>query len=243
MLSSDSPYPETADIETSSEEYASRFSGEIGKWFLKVQEEATINMLAPFEQAKILDVGGGHGQLTGTLIEKDYTVTVLGSAEVCKNRIRELIDDNKVSFKVGDILDLPFDDREFDVVISYRLLSHVERWEKFLAELTRIASKSVIIDYPEERSFNALTPYLFDYKKVIEGNTRSYKIFREPDLMKVFNSKNFVRGSRFAEFFLPMVFHRKMNSQKISASVEAVFRSMGLTNLFGSPIILKADRQ
>jgi hypothetical protein len=119
----------------------------------------------------------------------------------------------------------------------------VERWEQFLAELARIASKSVIIDYPEKRSFNAFTPYLFDLKKDIEGNTRTYKIFREPDLMEIFNSKNFVRGSRFAEFFLPMVLHRKMKSQKISASVETVFRSVGLTNLFGSPIIFKVDRK
>ena len=73
MLSSYSPFPETADIETSSDEYASRFSGEIGEWFLKVQEDATLGILAPFTQAKILDVGGGHGQLTGALIENNYS--------------------------------------------------------------------------------------------------------------------------------------------------------------------------
>lgn len=242
-MSTYSPYPETADIETSSEDYASRFGGEIGKWFLKVQEEATLSLLAPLKQARILDVGGGHGQLTGALIERDYAVTVLGSAEVCKARIQDFIDKNRVSFKVGDILDLPFSDREFDVVISYRLLSHVEQWQKFLSELTRVASKSVIIDYPEKRSFNAFTPFLFDLKKDIEGNTRTYKIFREPDLMKIFHSEKFVRGGRFAEFFFPMVLHRKMNSQKVSASVEAISRYLGLTGLFGSPVILKVDRE
>lgn len=243
MVNSISPFPETADIETSSEEYASRFSGETGEWFLRVQEQATLSLLGPLKQAKILDVGGGHGQLTGALIEKDYEVSVVGSAEICKARIQSFIDKKKVSFKVGDVLDLPYDDREFEVVISYRLLSHVNRWQKFLTELTRVASKSVIVDYPEKRSFNAFTPYLFDLKKDIEGNTRTYKTFREPELMKIFHSQNFVKGSRFAEFFLPMVLHRKMNSQKISASVESVFRSLGLTNLFGSPIILKVDRK
>jgi 2-polyprenyl-3-methyl-5-hydroxy-6-metoxy-1,4-benzoquinol methylase len=242
MLSSYSPYPETADIETSSEEYASRFRGEIGAWFLKVQEEATLNMLVPYKEARILDVGGGHGQLTGALIEQNYSVTVLGSAEICKARIQRYVNSKKCTFKVGDILNLPFDDRDFDVVISYRLLSHVEQWQKFLSELTRVASKSVIVDYPEIRSFNALTPYLFDIKKDIEGNTRTYQIFREADILNIFNSRSFARGSRFAEFFLPMVLHRKINSLGFSASFEAFLRFLGLTNIFGSPIILRVDR-
>ena len=193
MLSSYSPFPETADIETASDEYASRFNGEIGKWFLKVQEEATLGMLAPLKQARILDVGGGHGQLTGALIEHNYSVTVFGSAEVCKARIQKYIEKLECSFKVGDILNLPYDDREFDVVISYRLLAHVEQWQNFLSELTRVASKSIIIDYPEARSFNALTPFLYDFKKNIEGNTRTYKIYRESELLPVFNSRNFLR--------------------------------------------------
>ena len=61
-------FSETADIETSSDDYAARFAGEIGAWLLKVQEEATLRMLAAYPNAKILDVGGGHGQLTGALI-------------------------------------------------------------------------------------------------------------------------------------------------------------------------------
>ncbi|MGB3514268.1 MAG: hypothetical protein WBA93_34670 [Microcoleaceae cyanobacterium] len=52
--------PETAEIETSSDDYASRFAGNIGAWLLKIQEEATLKMLAPHPNAKILDVGGGH---------------------------------------------------------------------------------------------------------------------------------------------------------------------------------------
>jgi ubiquinone/menaquinone biosynthesis C-methylase UbiE len=243
MLSSYSSFPETADIETSSDEYASRFRGEIGEWFLKVQEENTLKMLAPHKQARILDVGGGHGQLTGALIEHDYLVTVLGSAEVCKARIQNFVDHNNCSFKVGDILNLPYDDQEFDVVISYRLLAHVDQWEKFLNELTRVASKSVIIDFPDVRSFNVLTPYLYVFKKNIEGNTRTYKLFRDSDLMPIFNSSNFYRKDRFAEFFLPMVLHRKMSSLSFSTSVETIFRFLGLTALFGSPIILKVDRK
>ena len=172
MLNSNSPFPETADIETSSEAYARRFSGQIGEWFLNVQEDASLSMLAPYKRATILDVGGGHGQLTGALIRNDHPVTVLGSAEICRARIQDMIDTRRCSFKVGNIVDLPFDDKHFDIVISYRLLAHVNQWQEFISELCRVAKKAVIIDYPEIRSLNAFAPYLFDYKKNVEGNTR-----------------------------------------------------------------------
>lgn len=235
-------FPETADIETSSEEYARRFSGEVGEWFLKIQEEVTLKMLAPYASANILDVGGGHGQLTSALIDNNFHTTILGSAEICKTRIENYLEDPRCSFKVGNILEMPFNDQEFEVVISYRLLAHVNKWKEFLAELTRVASQAVIIDYPELRSLNALTPYLFEYKKKIEGNTRQYNIFRESDLAKVFKSRGFIQASKSAEFFIPMVLHRKLNSPRFSSTIEDLSRSLGLTGVFGSPIILKLIR-
>lgn len=55
-----SEYLETADIETSSEDYASRFAGAVGAWLLKTQEDATLRMLLPYPGATVLDVGGGQ---------------------------------------------------------------------------------------------------------------------------------------------------------------------------------------
>jgi ubiquinone/menaquinone biosynthesis C-methylase UbiE len=239
MLNRNSPFPETADIETSSDAYARRFSGEIGEWFLEVQEEASLAILEPYKGATILDIGGGHGQLTNALLRNDLHVTVLGSAEICKARIQDLVDNLKCSFKVGNFLELPFEDKEFDVVISYRLLAHVNRWREFIPELTRVARKAVIIDYPEFRSLNAFTPYLFKYKRNLEGDTRPFTIFRESELLHEFNTSGFIRNKKFPEFFFPMVFHRKLNSARISKSLEAIFRLIRMTSVFGSPIILE----
>jgi ubiquinone/menaquinone biosynthesis C-methylase UbiE len=236
-------FPETADIETSSDDYARRFAGEVGKWFLRVQEEATLRMLAPHGGTKILDVGGGHGQLTTALIQHEYKVTVLGSSEVCKQRVQKYVDENHCSFKVGNILDLPYSDQAFDVVVSYRLLPHVTRWKQFLSELTRVAKQAVIVDYPEVRSVNAIAPLLFRLKKRLEGNTRPYTSFRESQLLQVFHTHDFIRTDRYPEFFLPMALHRTMNLPVLSSMLERISRLSGLTLLFGSPIILKFIRE
>lgn len=242
FLNTDNAFPETADIETSSDDYASRFAGSVGAWFLKVQAEATLQMLADNPGCTVLDVGGGHGQLTLPLLNNSFKVTVLGSSEVCIERIRHYVDSKCCFFQVGNILDLPFPDRSFDVVLSYRLLPHVTRWREYLAELARVARHVVMLDYPEERSINSLTPYLFSFKKNLEGNTRTYTIFRQDEILEAFEELGYQCADRYAEFFLPMVLHRKLKVPKISSGLERMSRLVGLTGWFGSPVILKLVR-
>lgn len=238
-----SNFPETADIETSSNDYALRFSGEVGSWFLKVQEEATLRMLASYPNAKVLDVGGGHGQLTNALVRNGYQVTVLGSANICKTRIQSFVDKDLCSFKVGNILDLPYPNQAFDIVVSYRLLPHVTQWRQFLSELARVARQAVIVDYPAVKSVNYIAPYLFQVKKNLEGNTRPFTCFKESELLEVFKSHNFIRAERYPQFFLPMVLHRTLKSTALSSALERCWRLSGLTSLFGSPVILKVVRE
>lgn len=236
-------FPETADIETSSEDYAQRFSGAIGAWFLQVQEEATLRMLAPYRGGRVLEVGGGHGQLTHGLVHNGYRLTVLGSAESCGKRIQKFIDENRCLFRVGNLLDLPFANKSFDVVLSYRLLPHVIEWRRFVGELSRVAGKVVLVDYPSVRSLNYFTPLLFQLKKRFEGNTRPFMSFSEGELLEAFGSFGFIRAERHPEFFLPMVFHRMLNSPNLSAALERACRLSGATGLLGSPVILRLVRK
>ena len=234
---------ETADIETSSEGYARRFSGSVGRWFLKVQEDTTLRMLAPHPGATVLDVGGGHGQIAGALVRNGYHVTVFGSADVCRVRIQHLLEENRCSFEFGNILQLPYANGAFDMVVSYRLLSHVSRWPQFLSELVRVARLGVIIDYPATRSINFIAPQLFRIKKQFEGNTRTFNAFSESQLLEHFESHGFKRADRYAQFLLPMVLHRVLKSGTISSGLERAFRLTGATPLFGSPVILKLLRK
>jgi ubiquinone/menaquinone biosynthesis C-methylase UbiE len=235
-------FPETADIETSSDDYASRFNGEIGRWFLRVQEQATLQMLLPYPGATVLDVGGGHGQLMHGLVDNGYRVTVMGSSDECSARIRPYLDAGSADFRVGNILEMPYSDQSFDVVISYRLLAHVTRWQEFLAEMARVSRKAVILDYPEVCSINYIAPYLFHLKKRIERNTRRYMRFKERELLQEFRALGFRRADRFPQFFLPMVLHRALKQPSLSAAAERLIRLIGLTDAFGSPVILKVER-
>jgi SAM-dependent methyltransferase len=234
---------EDADVETSSDAYARRFAGAVGAYFLKVQAEATLELLRPWPGASVVDVGGGHGQVTGPLVEGGYDVTVFGSDPACESRVRGWTETGRARFASGDLLQAPWADRSFDVALSYRLLPHVRRWEALVGELTRLARVAVVVDYPTTRSVNAIAGWLFGLKKGVEGDTRPFTVFRDADLAKAFFRQGFVPTGRRAQFLFPMALHRAVGSVALARALEGAGRGAGLRRAFGSPVILRLERR
>lgn len=238
-----SPFLETADIETASDGYARRFSGEIGAYFLQMQLELLLKLLPELAQgATVLDVGGGHAQLAVPLAQRGCKVTVTGSDASCRLRLAQQLPENAYVYQTCDMLHLPFTDRSFDFVIAFRLVPHVDRWPQLLAELARVAAKAVVIDYPDLRSINILNSFFFHLKKKLEGNTRTFGLFSRAQIINEFVKNGMVNPQLKPEFFLPMVLHRKLGSAALSRLLEGFCRACGLTKLFGSPIILRVNK-
>lgn len=234
--------PEDADVETSSLGYARRFEGGVGRYFLEVQARATLDLLAPWPRATVLDVGGGHGQVTGPLVGSGYGVTLYGSPGSSDERVRAFMEDGRVRFTTGDLLKAPFPDRAFDVVISYRLLPHVHRWPELVAELSRLAARAVLVDYPTTRSVNAAADALFGLKKGVEGNTRPFTVFKDADIEAAFAASGFRVTGRRPQFLFPMAMHRGLRSAGLARALEGAARALGGTGTWGSPVILRLER-
>jgi len=236
-------FTETADIETASDDYASRFSGSVGKYFLEVQSDLTLDLIHDLPCATVLDVGGGHGQLTMPLVNNGYDVTITGSADICRERLDKYCKKGAFTYLTCDSLNLPFADNHFDIVMAFRLLPHVDQWQKLIHEMCRVAGQAVIFDYPDKRSANILYDLLFDLKKNMEGNTRTYTLFTRKEVGDELAVSNFTVSRFSPEFFMPMVVHRKLKNPVVSKTLEGVFRGVGFTRLLGSPIIVRGDLQ
>jgi SAM-dependent methyltransferase len=234
--------PEDADVETSSAGYARRFEGSVGRYFLDVQARATLDLLAPWPRATVLDVGGGHGQVTGPLVHGGHAVTVYGSPGSSEERVRAFTRDGRVRFTTGDLLKAPFPDRAFDVVLSYRLLPHVRRWPELVAELSRLAARAVVVDYPTARSVNAAAEAFFGLKKGVEGNTRPFTVFRDAEIEAAFAASGFRVTGRRPQFLFPMALHRGLRSAALARVLEGAAGAIGATRTWGSPVILRLER-
>jgi ubiquinone/menaquinone biosynthesis C-methylase UbiE len=232
--------PETADIESSTDAYAQRFAGPTGEWMLSRQETITKTLLRHHcPGATVLDVGGGHGQLAIPLGKSGFDVTVLGSTPECAQRLQAAIDANQCRFTTGNVIALPFADNSFDVAISFRLLTHCVQWPVLVTELCRVARTDVVIDYPATQSLNCIAPWLFDAKRKYETNTRFWRSFRHDEMIGTFAANGFELTRMKKQFFLPMVVHRMLKCQPVSAAAEAVCRALMLTRLAGSPVIAR----
>ena len=232
---------ESPDLESSSDEYANRFAGSVGRYFLEVQRNLVHEMMPAAEDCRVLDVGGGHAQLAPSLVNAGFDVTVFGSDDSCCERLDREVGAGQYSFASGSLLDLPFAEDSFDVVLGFRLLPHLNHWMPFLRELCRVASARVIIDFPSVQSINWFSTHFFAWKQKVETNARPFNCFRNADVAKAFDALGFKIVRSAGQFVMPMALHRLVGLAVFSRSTEWLARLVGLTALFGSPVIVQAD--
>lgn len=233
---------EAPDVHTASSEYAGRFSGSIGRWFLEIQGRQVADLLELLPAGShTLDVGGGHGQLRPVLRDRGHRVVVYGSE---RSALPEM-DAGAAPAVAGDLVELPFASDGFEAVLSVRLLAHVDGWKQLLAEMTRVARRAVMVDYPSRRSVNILAEPLFGLKRRLEGNTRPFRLFAPREVEEAFLACGWRIDAVRPQFLLPMALHRAHGSATLARVLEAPGRWSGLLQRFGSPLLVRAvpDRQ
>lgn len=206
-----------------------------------MQAAATLELLRPFAGASVLDLGGGHGQLTGALVDSGHPVTVLGSHPACEERVAPWTGSGRARFLADDLIEPALPERSFDVVLSFRLLPHSRHWRDLVGTLSRLARRAVIVDYPTRRSVNAAAELLFALKKGVEQDTRPFTVFRDRELEQAFAAHGLHPTGRRPQFFFPMALHRATRSAALARALEGAARALQLTRWLGSPVVLRLE--
>ena len=227
---------------SSTEQYARRFAGPIGDYFLETQTKVLVDSLASSQGTTVLDVGGGHAQLALPLARRGFDVTVLGSDASCRQRLDRVMAGVPFRFAIGDLQALPFDRQQFDIVVGFRMLAHVRQPNQFLAGLCRVSRQLVVVDYPDWRSANWFAGPLYRLKLLVERDTRRYRCFSATEIAGWFRDNDFSVIRRRGQFVLPMAVHRAVNWPRMTRLVEESARGMGVTDSWGSPVIVAAER-
>ena len=243
---------ERPDIVTSSDEYANgRFGGAIGRWLLDEQARAMTALLDHIggRSLRVLDLGGGHGQLTRLFVARGHDIVVHGSTDGCFGRLESLrrAHPHRVSASVSSLWNLPFADRLFDLVVAIRVFGHVVRWRELVAEMTRVSRQYVVIEFARARptSSNILPGVgdaVFGLKRLVEKSTRPYFTYREDTLTTALTVHGFSPVAVRGQFAMPMALHRMGRSPVASRAIEGTLRHIGIGARFRSPALLLAER-
>lgn len=229
------------DVVTASDEYALRFAGSAGEFLLSVQEETVSDLFSEYPPvapgAEVLDHGGTHGQLAGLFHKHGFVRTVSASRETLIDRAEPW-----TPTRSGPLHRLPLEDRTFDAVVCVRLLAHASDTEAVVAEMCRLAKRSVIVDYPSKRSLNVFSGPLFQYKLKIEGDTRRFTSVSDRELQDMFARHGFKLVKQRRQFMIPMGLHRAAGDSPTMRGLERFFRATGLVRLIGNPAVARFDR-
>jgi SAM-dependent methyltransferase len=245
MMSSDHySYTVYADPQTARTFDDRRFGGPIGELVAETQAAVIVRMAGEVRGRAILDVGTGTGRAALLLAKAGAVVTGVDPSEqmLAVARERAKTQGQTITFRCGDTHSLEFIDRAFETVVSLRVLMHSPRWREALAEMCRVASRRLIVDYPSSRSVAFWQSAVRRMIAPLGVRTEPYRVFSDADVTAALASCGFRVRERHRQFVLPIAVHKAIGSRRFTIAVENLLERAGLLRLFGSPVTIVAER-
>jgi ubiquinone/menaquinone biosynthesis C-methylase UbiE len=223
---------------------ARRFGGPIGDLVAKGQADVLADMLGPVNDRRIIDVGTGTGR--GALLLAGAGAHVIGidasepMLAIARQRARE--SNLHVGFQIGDAHDIQFGNRSFEIAVSLRVLMHTPRWRQCIAELCRVASHAVVLDYPSATSTALFQAAVRRVLHPIGMASEPYRVFFDREISQELERNGFRIASVHRQFVLPIAVHKAIGSRRFTEASEQGLARVGLLQVFGSPVTVYAER-
>lgn len=159
----------------------------------------TLSFLPKQENALILDIGCGRGNIIFELIKQNYRILGIDYIESVIDSLNKKLKERKLSDRArginGNIYSIPFTDSSFDIALDIGTFQHRDKneREKYIHELSRILKKD---GYYLNVSLSKKTTSLLGFNPSVlkedffEKFNLPYYFFTKEQVQKIF-SKNF----------------------------------------------------
>ena len=158
------------------------------------------NSLSNKKYNKLLDIGCGKGFTGKSIInfcKNYYGIDISSSAvKIAKKKIKN------GNFVVGSALNLPYEDKTFDLIVCSEVLEHIPKFKKAIKEISRVVKTNgdVIVTCP-----NKFNPDMM-LKTYLEGKYTK-QIYDKPieyyELIREFKNNNLRVDTFFSFWFFP----------------------------------------
>jgi len=119
------------------ESFADDFDSKMNKYDLNKRIEVVFNEMLDMDLKgkKLLDAGCGTGWFSKAASERGAEVTSMDIGDKLLSKVAVKCNSKCV---IGSIMDIPFDDNTFDIIISSEVIEHVTNPTKAIRELYRV---------------------------------------------------------------------------------------------------------
>jgi len=138
---------------------------------------------------KVLDLGCGEGRISIFFAQKGFVVHGIDFAQGAIKRAKKFAEEAKVAdkiyFKVGNVLSLPYPDKIFDVVVDWSVFDHIEpkNWNLYLKNLLRVLKRE---GFYILTVFSVNTPWVACYKNRYYSGDAYFHFFTEKNIKEIF---------------------------------------------------------
>lgn len=140
-----------------SERYDAQRGGRVPGGYHDLLDELELQFLERFARGgDILEVGCGTGLLLEQMARFGRKVEGVDLSPGMLARARE----RGLEVVEGSVTSLPFEDESFDVVCSFKVLSHVQDIERALREMLRVSRRWVVAEFYNRHSLRSLVKRL-----------------------------------------------------------------------------------
>ena len=138
---------------------------------------------------KVLDAACGEGYGTALLSTAAASATGVDISEKAVEHARARYPSERLEFLVSDCLELPFDDDEFDCVVSFETLEHLDDHQGLLTEFRRVLKpggflllsspdKAVYSDQQQNRNeFHVRELYRDEFEALLRAHFPAYHLW------------------------------------------------------------------
>lgn len=124
----------------------------IQRWLLNRFHLTATGLLHTVDAATVLDAGCGEGFAMREVLARTDARIVGLDGSVGALQVASALNPAR-SFTAGDLLELPFPGKSFELVVCMEVLEHLDHPERGLAELCRVSGRWLLLSVPNEPLF------------------------------------------------------------------------------------------